>query len=274
MTWDLTKFARLLLFVSLATLITPTWSQAQGPPTDPRGLYGAYEPFARLPTPPKEGEFRRRIPESTKSRFAPHFRSYMGESGTEDILNRPAGVRGRAGVKSPVNFANDDDDENDNKNDKGFQSAQVTSRFGEKERETRRDAYREYLKERDPAKRAQLYREYIGKNAYSQSSGDRSATHDLSNPSLPSVLTSPPGFGRDRGGSSTRPFLSSSPSSSPAVPRTSLFSSSQPKAQTSPGLFRRSDGPATQKSTGSASRRLPSRATGSAGQSFKNDDDR
>lgn len=272
MALDFTKFVRLLVIANLATLIAPTLSKAQVDPTDPRGLYESYGPLERPASVPKENEFRRRIPESTKSRFAPHFRGYMGETGTEGFGDTLSGVKGRGGLRSSYDFA----DGLENENEKGFQSARVSSRFGDKERDTRRDAYREYLKERDPAKRAQLYREYLGKNSNSQSTEDRSLRRDTTNSSQAPSMIEPPGFGMNRVGSIGNRAASSSTSSSLPAPRASLFSSSSrgAKTQTPAGLFRRSDEPATQKSTGSPSRRPSPRSSETGGQGFESDRDR
>lgn len=272
MALDFRKCVRLLIFAMLSTLVTSTWSKAQDP-EDPRGLYESYGPLTRPSAPPKRDEFHRRTPKSTKSRFAPHFRRFMGESEEDIVGDHPADGLGRAGARSPSNFTDsffDNEDESEHENQKGFLATHTTSRFSEKERETRRDAYREYLKERDPAKRAQLYREYIGKNSPAPSAGNPSSLRDILNSSDPaSSTTAPPSFGLSRPGSTTnRAFPSSSSTSSgPVAPRGSLFSSSVPKTQAPSGRLRRNDEPAPQKSTGSPSRR----STGSARQNLESD---
>ncbi|AGA28117.1 hypothetical protein Sinac_3889 [Singulisphaera acidiphila DSM 18658] len=273
MALDFRKCVRLLIFAMLSTLVTSTWSKAQDP-EDPRGLYESYGPLTRPSAPPKPGEFHRRTPKSTKSRFAPHFRRFMGESEEDNLGENPTDGLGRAGARSSSNFTDgffDDEDESEHENQKGFLTTHSTSRFSEKERETRHDAYREYLKERDPAKRAQLYREYIGKNSQSPSAGNSSSLRDILNSSDPaSSATAPPSFGLSRPGSTTNRALPSSTSSGPAAPRGSLFSSSGSKTQAPPGRLRRNDEPAPQKSTGSPSRR----STGSARQNQNLESDR
>jgi hypothetical protein len=275
MALDLTKFVRLLIFASLSTLATTTWTNAQGDPEDPRGLYEAHGPGTRPPATPKEGAFRRRVPESTTSRFAPHFRRYMGESEDKNFDDHPAGVKGRPGSRLPGDFADDLDIETETgtESETGFQSALTKSRFSEQDRETRHDAYQKYLKERDPAKRAQLYRDYLGKKSQSptSSTGDRSSPFEILNSSRSATSTEPPGFGLNRGSSTRNGTL---PSSGIAPPRGSLFPSSRANTPTPPGLFRRSDEPAASSSTGSASRRPPSRSSGSAGRNLEDDRDR
>lgn len=272
----LTKRLRILMFAGLTTFVTPAWSTAQDP-EDPRGLYESNGPLMRPSATPKAGEFRRRTPMTTKSRFAPGFRNYMGESEVEDSADRSAAGPGRAGMRPPSNFTDRLDFENEQRREQegeresepGFISTHAPSRFSDQERETRRDAYQEYLKERDPAKRAQLYREYLGKRSPSSSPtlGDRSTAHDILNSSGPGSLIGRPGLGQSRSGAMTNPGV---PSTGPTAPRRSLFSPSGSQPRGEAGLFRRNDGPAPPLSTDSSARRPPTRSTGSAGQNFGN----
>jgi hypothetical protein len=299
---------RLLAIIGLLGLVTPTWSEAQTHATDPNGLYGDdtgsyvhplaaprpgefrrrapettstprglydadYDLGARIPSMPTLGGFRRRVPEGTSSRFAPDFRGYMRASGFEAVEDDPVGVKERTESRLPYDFANGRDDE------PGFRPDRAASRFSESEREARQDSYVQYLKERDPARRAQLYREYLGNK--SKSTGDRFAPRDTSEFSRNASATEPSfGFGFDRGSAITERESASSSSSSLTPPRSSLFSSSRARGQNSPAILRRGEESATQKSAGASSRRpssSPTRSPGrsrSAGQSLESGRDR
>jgi hypothetical protein len=286
---------RLLVITGLLGFVTPTWSTAQTHATDPNGLYGDdtgayvhppaapregefrrrtpqttstprglydddYELGARLPSMPALGEFRRRVPESTSSRFAPDFRGYMRASGSEPNDDDPIGAKERTESRLPYDFANGRDDE------PGFRPDRAGSRFSEAERGARQDSYVQYLKERDPARRAQLYREYLGTK--SKSTGDRPAPRDPSEFSRNASASQPSfGFGFDRGRSITERESPSSSSPGPTAPRSSLFSTSRARGQDSPALFRRGDESATRKSAGASSRRPSSSPTSPAGRS-------
>lgn len=178
------QILRPVVIAGFLGLMAPAWSGAQTVAKERSYLYDAdLETFIRPTRPePREGEFRRRIPKGTRSRFSSGFRDYMRDLGSEAPELDPDPLEERRRERSRYDFAfgNGEEDPFARAKETNFRLERATTRFSEKEQETRHDSYLRYLKERDPSRRAMLFREYVkaGSQDDAARDGHRTTTDD------------------------------------------------------------------------------------------------